>query len=94
MLTWNVTYHCKTGKREEFYQGLCDLGVRTRSQSEKGNCRYDYYFAAAEPENLLLVETWQTPEDQQAHCRTETFARLQELKAQYCESVEIDRFEH
>ena len=26
MLTWNVTYHCKPGQREAFYQALCDLG--------------------------------------------------------------------
>ncbi|MBQ9009018.1 MAG: antibiotic biosynthesis monooxygenase [Clostridia bacterium] len=94
MLTWNVTYHCKKGKREAFYQALCDLGVRTCSQAENGNRRYDYFFAASSPDDLLLVECWQSPEDQEAHCRTETFARLQELKARYCESVEIDKFEH
>ena len=28
MLTWNVTYHCKPGKREEFFKAISDLGVR------------------------------------------------------------------
>ena len=27
MLALNVTYHCKPGKREEFYKAICDLGV-------------------------------------------------------------------
>ena len=31
MLTWNVTYHCKSGQREAFYQALCDLGIRANS---------------------------------------------------------------
>ena len=92
MLTWNVTYHCKPEQRDAFYQALCDLGVRASSQAEAGNCRYDYYFAAETPDDLLLVETWTTPELQQAHCQTETFARLQALKAQFCDGVEIEKF--
>ena len=31
MLTWNVTYHCKPGRRDDFYQALCDLGIRASS---------------------------------------------------------------
>ena len=88
MLTWNVTYHCKSGQREAFYQALCDLGIRANSLKEEGN----YFFAAEDPDSLLLVESWTTPELQQAHCQTEIFGRLQELKAQYCDSVQIDKF--
>ena len=94
MLTWNVTYHCKPGQREAFYQALCALGVRANSLQEKGNRKYDYFFAAEAPDDLLLVETWTAPELQQDHCRTEIFARLQELKALYCESTDIDKFNY
>ncbi|MDO4973783.1 MAG: antibiotic biosynthesis monooxygenase [Eubacteriales bacterium] len=92
MLTWNVTYHCKKGQRAAFYEALCALGVGANSRAEEGNCRYDYYFAAEAPDDLLLVETWTSPACQQAHCETEIFAALQALKARFCESVEIDRF--
>ena len=94
MLTWNVTYHCKLGKRDAFYKALCDLGTRVVSNSEAGNCRYDYYFAAEAPDDLLLVETWENPELQMAHCQTETFLKLQELKAQFCDNVEIEKFNY
>ena len=67
MLTWNVTYHCKPGKREEFFKAI---------------------------DALLLVETWQTPEDQQRHCGTETFAKLQALKTEFCDTVTIDKFDY
>ena len=93
MLTWNVTYHCKPGQREAFYQALCDLGVRANSLQEEGNLKYDYFFAAEAPDDLLLVESWTTPALQQAHCQTEIFAKLQALKAQFCENVEIDKFD-
>ena len=71
---------------------LCELGVRSNSLAEEGNLRYDYYFAAENPDDLLLAEAWTSPALQQAHCRTEVFAKLQELKAQYCCGVEIDKF--
>ena len=42
----------------------------------------------------MLVEAWETPELQQAHCQTELFAKLQELKAAYCANVTIDKFNY
>jgi len=94
MLTWNVTYHVKPGQRESFYQAVTALGVRETSIHEEGNLKYDYFFDAQDPDALLLVETWTTPALQQAHCQTETFAKLQALKGEYCESVSIDKFNH
>ena len=92
MLTWNVTYHCKPGTRDAFYQAITDLGIAANSRQEAGNLKYDYFFSADDPDALLLVESWTEPALQQAHCRTELFARLQALKAEYCQSVTIDRF--
>ena len=92
MLTWNVTYHCKPGQRESFYQALCDLGVRENSIHEDGNLKYDYFFAAENPDDLLLVESWTEPALQEAHCQTEIFAKLQEIRPKYCDSVQIDKF--
>ena len=61
---------------------------------EEGNLKYDYFFDAQDPDALLLVESWTTPELQKVHCETEVFAKLQALKAQYCETVTIDKFNH
>ena len=94
MLTWNVTYHCKPGKREKFFQALSDLGVRALSNSEPGNVKYDYFFDAQDPDALLLVETWTDPALQQAHCQTECFAKLQALKSVYCDGPSIDKFNY
>ena len=93
MLTWNVTYHCKKGQRAAFYEALCTLGTRANSRAEAGNRRYDYYFAAEAEDDLLLVESWDSPAHQQAHCETELFAELQTLKAEYCSGVRIDKFD-
>ena len=52
MLTWNVTYHCKPGKREEFFKAISDLGVRACSIHETGNLKYDYFLDASVGGNL------------------------------------------
>ena len=94
MLTWNVTYHCKPGQRDAFFQALCQLGVRNNSIHEEGNLKYDYFFDAQNTAALLLVESWTSPELQQVHCETEIFAQLQALKAQFCDNVHIDKFNY
>ena len=94
MLTWNVTYHCKHGQRDAFFQALCQLGVRNNSIHEEGNLKYDYFFDAQNTDALLLVESWTSPELQQVHCETEIFAQLQALKAQFCDNVHIDKFNY
>lgn len=93
MLTLNVYYRCKSGQREAFYKELCDLGARNISIHEAGNGKYDYFFDAQDPDVLLLVEYWESQEHLTAHSSTESFAKLQALKAVYCEDVKIDRFE-
>lgn len=93
MLTMNVTYHCNPGQRESFYQALCKLGARDYSLNETGNHKYDYYFSAEDPDDLLLVETWTDQATLEAHWDTPSFEKLQGLKAQYCRSVDIDRFD-
>ena len=94
MLTWNVTYHCKPGQRDAFFQALCQLGVRNNSIHEEGNLKYDYFFDAQNTDALLLVESWTSPALQQVHCETEIFAQLQALKAQFCDNVHIDKFNY
>ena len=92
MLTWNVTYHCKPGQREAFYQVLQDLGVRSHSIQETGCRQYDYFFSAQDPDVLLLVESWDAPEDQEAHCKTEVFAALMASKPQYVAETTTEKF--
>ena len=37
MIFLNVVYTVKDGKREEFYNQLCDKGIITKSRNEEGN---------------------------------------------------------
>ena len=93
MLTWLVTYHCKPGQRAAFCKAIAELGVRETSTHETGNMAYDYYLSAQDDDALLLVESWTDSAAQAAHTWTDTFAQLQKIKEQYCDNVDIDKYE-
>lgn len=93
MLSIYVTYHVKPGMRDTFYQGIQELGVRDCSMHEAGNLQYDYYFAAEDPDVLFLAERWTDPACQEAHTKTETFAKLQALKARCCTGTDLQKFQ-
>ena len=92
MLLLNVYYRCKSGQREAFYKELSALGTRAVSIQEEGNGKYDYFFDAQDPDVLLLVEHWESQAHLDAHSSTETFAKLQALKAEYCTDVTVNKF--
>ena len=93
MLTLNVYYRCNSGQRDAFYKELCDLGARAVSIQEAGNGKYDYFFDAQDPDVLLLIEYWESQAHLDEHKSTETFAKLQALKTEYCCDVKVDRFD-
>ena len=88
----NVFYHTKDGKRGEFLDEIKNLGIDEKCRAEEGCVRYDYYFSDGDKNELLLVETWQAEEFQQAHTRTPHTKLLQQLKKKYVESTEIKAF--
>lgn len=91
-LLMHVTYKVKEGKRNEFVQKVQDLGILTASRQETGNLLYDYYYSVDDDNSVLLVEAWTDAETQAIHCKTEHFKKLSELKNEYVESVQINKF--
>ena len=92
LLHLNVTYTVKDGKREEFYNQLCDKGIITRSRSEEGNLKYDYFFPVDNSNEILLLEIWTDELALQLHSETPHLLELQELKKEYILNVKIEKF--
>jgi len=92
MVIFHVAYTVRNGRREEFYQKICEKGIDVLSRQEEGCRKYDYSFPAGKKDELFLVEIWNTADDQQKHGRTPHFAALQELKKEYVTDVKIDKF--
>ncbi|MBR6044355.1 MAG: antibiotic biosynthesis monooxygenase [Ruminococcus sp.] len=86
-----VHYITKAGMREQFYERICSDGIADASRAEAGNEKYDYYFSAGDPNELLLLEVWKDEEAVRLHGQTPHFARLGELKKEYVSDTVIYR---
>ena len=62
-----VTYRMLPGQRDAFLQEVAAAGILAKVQQEDGFERYDYYLSAADPDELLIVEEWDSEAQQQAY---------------------------
>ena len=69
-LTLYVRYLAKPGCRETFLRQLTTHGIIDAIRREDGCLRYDYFLSVQNADEILLVEQWQTEQQQQAHLRT------------------------
>ena len=93
MIVLNVTYKCKSGKREEFLEAILREGIDEASRKEAGNLKYDYYIPFDDNGELLLVEKWRDEAALEAHGKTPHLLRLRALKAEFEAETVIERFE-
>ena len=93
MYTIYVVFKCLDGKREAFLERVEAEGIRTAVLAEDGCHRYDYYLSAADPNELLLIEAWETKRHQEVHIEQPHMAKLRSFKAEYITSTTLGEFE-
>ena len=93
MYTIYVTFDCFDGKGEAFIQKLHSEGIVEAVRAEDGCIRYDYYFAEKDPNEILLVEAWETKEHQQIHITQPHMTRLREIKNDYVRASKLGEFD-
>ncbi len=92
MYTIYVVFKCADGKREEYVSKLGSEGLLSEIRNEKGCKKYDFYFSEKDPSELLLVEAWESIEDQQVHIKAPHMARFFEINKEYIESSKLGEF--
>ena len=92
MIVTLVTYHCKPGKASAFWEAISAEQIPQLTAAEPGCQGYDYYWPIGKEDMLLLVERWPDEEALQRHCKYDHYLRLQEIKPEYVERVELEKF--
>ena len=92
MFILHVTYHLKPGMRDEYLAKLKDLGAAEKSRQDKGCIQYEYFLPEEDENRILLVERWESPEDQAAHIKTEHVRALAAIKNDYVENTESVKY--
>ena len=92
MYTIYVTFQCAEGKREAFIKKVKEEGIVDAVRAEDGCIRYDYYYSEKDPNELLLIEAWESKQHQQIHIEQPHMAKLREIKPDYIVSTKLGEF--
>ena len=93
MYTIYVIFKSYPQKREAFIEKLKSEDIISSIRNEKGCKKYDYYFSEKDPDEILLIEAWETKEHQQIHLTQPHMDRLREIKNDYIISTNLGEFE-
>lgn len=86
-----VTYTAKPGMREAFIGEIYSSGILDKILQEDGCLEYGYYLATKNEANILLVEKWETEEQQQTHLTQPHMETLKSIKASYISDVRVEK---
>jgi len=87
-----VTYTARPGLRESFIKEINSSGILEKILQEDGCLEYGYYLSVKNKDDVLLVEKWETEEEQQAHLKQPHMEVLKSIKDRYTSGVRIEKF--
>lgn len=93
MYTIYVKFTCLPEKREAFVRKVTETGVLAAIRNEDGCIRYDYYFSEKDPNELLLIEQWESLEKQQLHIGQPHMDTLRSFKGDYITQTVLGEIE-
>lgn len=93
MYTIYVKFECLPEKREAFIDKVKSTGVLDAIRAEDGCIRYDYYLSEKDPNELLLIEQWESKQHQQIHVTQPHMETLRSFKGDYITNTVLGEVE-
>lgn len=91
-LNLRVTYNLKPGVRDAFVEALKASGVQQTIRAEDGCVGYDYYLSIEDDDMVVIIEEWDSKEQQQTHLAQPHMDIVRGLKEQFVESSTLEEF--
>ncbi|MCC8191444.1 MAG: antibiotic biosynthesis monooxygenase [Ruminococcus sp.] len=91
-LTVNLYYTGTNGSARKFAEGMESSGVASAIRAEKGNLRYDYFIPMADPETVLLIDSWESQEALDAHHASPMMEQIAMLREKYDLHMSVERY--
>ena len=88
----NLYYTGKDGNARKFVEEMERSGTAKAIRAEKGNLRYDYFFPAADPETVLLIDSWDSQASLDAHHASSMMKTIDKLRDKYQLTMRVERF--
>ena len=91
-ITMNLYYTGTDGNARKFVEEMESSGTAAAIRAEEGNLRYDYFFSAADPETVLLIDSWTGQEAIDAHHATSMMETIATLREKYDLHMSAERY--
>lgn len=88
----NLYYTGTDGNARKFVEEMESGGTADAIRAEEGNLRYDYFFSAADPETVLLIDSWTSQEAIDAHHATPMMETSAALREKYDLHMSAERY--
>ena len=92
-LTVNLYYTGKNGAARRFAEEMERSGVAAAIRAEEGNEKYDYFVSLADPETVLLIDSWRDQAALDRHHASPMMAELAALRDKYDLHMRSERYE-
>jgi len=93
MYTIYVKFDCVSGKREAFIEKMKSEGILEAIRAEDGCLKYDYYLSEKDPDEILLIEQWESKEHQQIHIAQPHMDSMRRFKDDYILNTKLGEIE-
>lgn len=91
-ITINIYYSGENGAARKFAEEMENSKTAAAIREEKGNLRYDYFFPMAEPETVLLIDSWESQEAIDLHHASPMMEKITELRLKYDLHMKVERY--
>lgn len=91
-ITVNLYYTGENGSARKFVEEMEKSGIADSIRKEPGNIRYDYFISVADPETVLLIDSWSSQEAINAHHASSMMKSLAKLREKYDLHMKVERY--
>ncbi len=91
-ITVNLYYTGTNGSAKKFVEEMENSGTAQAIRQEKGNLRYEYFFSSANPETVLLIDSWTDQEAIDAHHNSPMMQTIITLREKYNLHMTVERY--
>ena len=87
-----VTYTLKDGMRRRFVDEVYAEGIPQKVREEDGCLHYEYCLSVDDEERLVLIEKWQSEQQQKKHLAQAHMQALKVIKERYVLDTKVEMF--
>lgn len=91
-ITINLYYTGKKGNARKFAQEMENSGTADAVRREEGNLRYEYFISMADPETVLLIDSWKDQQALDIHHASEMMGMIAALREKYDLTMRAERY--